>query len=108
MMADAEAVVRKVITAAKGGDMTAAKLIVDRIAPLRRPRVRFALPAVTDAASLLQAHGALLAAVAKGQLAPDEASQVAAMLAAHRQAIEATVTEQRLTALEQATGLRHR
>jgi hypothetical protein len=36
MADDAESVVRKVIEAAKGGDMGAGRLILDRIVPVRR------------------------------------------------------------------------
>jgi hypothetical protein len=38
MAGDAEAVVNAVVTAAKGGDMTAARLVLDRIAPPCRGR----------------------------------------------------------------------
>jgi hypothetical protein len=47
MADDAEGVVRKVVEAAVAGDMTAARLILDRIAPPRRGRpVPIALPEV--------------------------------------------------------------
>ena len=47
MAGDAEAVVRAVIDAAKGGDMTAARLVLDRIAPPCRGRpVRLDLPPI--------------------------------------------------------------
>jgi hypothetical protein len=38
MQGDSEAIVRAVIKAAKGGDMTAAKVVLDRIAPIRKGR----------------------------------------------------------------------
>jgi hypothetical protein len=58
MAGDAEAVVRAVIDVAKGGDMTAARLVLDRIAPPCRGRpVRLDLPPIVCAADpLLQAH----------------------------------------------------
>src|SRR4051794_1011252 len=45
MGADVKAVVAKVVEAAKAGDMTASRLILDRIVPARRGRpVQFTLP----------------------------------------------------------------
>src|SRR6516162_8123007 len=45
MADDAESVVRAVIKAAQGGDMVAAKLILDRVCPIRRSRpTPFSLP----------------------------------------------------------------
>ena len=47
MQADAEAIVKAVLDSAKGGDMTAARIILDRIAPARRDNlVSFELPKV--------------------------------------------------------------
>ena len=53
MQDDAEDVVRAVLTAAKAGDMVAARLVLDRIVPPRRGRpVAFALPAMQTGADL--------------------------------------------------------
>ena len=51
MLADEEEIVASVIQAAKGGDMTAARLVLERIAPIRKGRpITLALP-VTDTAA---------------------------------------------------------
>ena len=71
MQDDAEAVVKAVVNAAKGGDMTAARLVLDRIAPARRDNpVAFTLPEVTSAADAANAMGSILAAVAAGSSVP--------------------------------------
>jgi hypothetical protein len=104
---DAEEVTRAVIAAAKTGDMQAARLILDRIAPLRKGRtVEIELPAVETAADVLKAIGAVIAETAKGTITPDEAAVVAGVLEAKRKAIETADLERRLAALEQGANRR--
>ena len=56
-----EQVAARVIKRASDGDMTAARLVLERIAPPRRGRpVRLKLPEIADAASVMNAHAALL------------------------------------------------
>jgi hypothetical protein len=81
MAGDAEAVVRAVIEAAKGGDMTAAKIILDRIAPPCRGRpVRLDLPPIVSAADLVKALAAVADAMARGVLSAEETQAAAAVL----------------------------
>ncbi len=102
MQDDAEAVVKAVVDAAKGGDMTAARLVLDRIAPARRDNaVAFTLPEVTSAADAANAMGSILAAVAAGELSPSEGAEVAKLLDAFTRTLEAKEFERRLQALEQ-------
>jgi hypothetical protein len=57
----AQQVTARVIERASKGDMAAARLVLDRIAPPRRGRpVRLKLPEISDAVSLMAAHAALL------------------------------------------------
>jgi hypothetical protein len=59
--------VRAVVTAAKNGDMTAARIIIERLLPPKKDRpVSFALPDIASADDATTAMGALLAAVAAG------------------------------------------
>ncbi len=105
MQDDAADVVRAVLTAAKAGDMVAARLVLDRIVPPRRGRpVAFALPTVQTAADLPAALGAVVAAMASGVLSPEEAEAVAAVLETQRHAIETADLAQRLSAVEAAQG----
>ncbi len=99
---NAEDVVKAVIAAAKSGDMVAGRIVMDRIAPLRRGRpVAFDLPEVEGAAVIVEAFAAITKAVAAGELTPEEAATVSAVLEAQRKAIEMVDFEARLTALEQ-------
>jgi hypothetical protein len=104
---DLEAVVRAVTIAARCGDMAAAKIILDRLAPIRRGRpVVFDLPTGTDAAGLAEGFDALLRAVASGELTPEEGASVATLLEARRKTIETMEIEARIQALEQAKDQR--
>ncbi|MGE0651668.1 MAG: DUF5681 domain-containing protein [Alphaproteobacteria bacterium] len=106
MADDAEEVVCAVVAAAKAGDMTAAKLVLDRIAPPRKGRaVEFELPPVRTAADVCDAQAALVGAVAAGHLSPEEAASIATLLDASRKAIELSDLEQRLALLEQRMRL---
>jgi hypothetical protein len=105
MADDAEGVVRKVIEVAKAGDMTAARLILDRIAPVRRGRpVVFDLPSVGTAADGVAALGAVVLSVASGDLTPEEATAVATVIDIKRRAIETAELETRLRAIEERIG----
>jgi hypothetical protein len=105
MAGDAEGVVRKVIEAAMAGDMTAARLILDRIAPPRRGRpVALSLPGVIKASDVPAALAAVVAAMGSGELTPDEAAAVSAVVEVQRRAIETAEHEARLRALEERVG----
>ena len=81
--------------------VTAARLILDRIAPLRRGHpVRLKLPEISDAVSVMNAHAALLGDVASGKVTPEEAEPVSAMLGAHLKTIETVDIDRRLRDLE--------
>ena len=101
MEGDAEAITGAVIRAAKGGDLAAARLVLDRIAPPRRePTVAVDLPAMTTAADLPAAAGAILQAVADGDLSPGEAGRLSHVLADVARALETHELEGRLADLE--------
>jgi hypothetical protein len=105
MDADAEPVILALIKAAKGGDVAAIKLVLERVAPLPRNRpVRFAMPPIETAADLGEAMGAILQAAADGELAPDEATSIASLIETRRRTIETLELEERITALEQNRG----
>lgn len=102
MMADdAGEVVSAVLTAAKGGDMAAARIVLDRLYPARRDNpVSFELPAIETAEDASRAMGAILTAVAAGDVTPGEAEAVGKLIETHLKALEATAFEARLSALE--------
>ncbi|SJZ35826.1 hypothetical protein SAMN02745126_00616 [Enhydrobacter aerosaccus] len=97
----AEAVVRKMIETALAGDVRAAEMLLKRAWTQPRGRtVEFDLPPVTEAADLVPAHAAVVAAVGAGTLTPEEGSSLTTILEAQRRAIEVVALEQRVQALE--------
>ncbi len=101
MAKDGEAVVQAVISAAKEGDMQAAKLVLDRVLPPRKGRpVTLALPSVRTAENLQVSVTETLRAMADGEISPEEAAIVTQVLEAKRKALELDEFERRLSALE--------
>ena len=101
MEGEAEAVIRAVVAKAKKGDMRAARLVLDRIAPLRRGRpISIRLPAVRTAADASLALSLVTTAMAAGEITPEEASAVAMVIEANWRALGIEELERRMTALE--------
>ena len=101
MRDDEQAIVEAVIGAAKGGDMTAARLILERIAPVRKGRpIMLNLPATETAADVNAAMTAVVAQMAAGEITPDEAGTVVAVIEAKRKAIETDELDRRLREVE--------
>jgi hypothetical protein len=96
-----KALTQTAIRLAQMGDGPALRLCLDRIAPARRDSpITFALPPITTAGDTVTASAALLSAVAQGDVTPDEAGRVMALLTAHRTLVETDDLEQRISALE--------
>ena len=102
MDADAEPIILALIQAAKGGDVAAIKLVLERVAPLPRNRpVQFDMPPIETAADLGAALGAILRAASDGEMSPDEATAFASLVESRRRQIETLELEARVSALEQ-------
>ncbi|WP_292530432.1 DUF5681 domain-containing protein [Methylocystis sp.] len=98
---EAEALSRKAIEMALAGDGVALRLCLERLLPARRDRpVSFDLPKIETAADATKATGAILSAVASGEVTPVEAESVSKIVEAHLKALEASEFEARLSALE--------
>ena len=98
---EAEALSRKAVQMALAGDGVALRLCLDRIAPPRKDNhVQFSLPRMTNARDAAQAAGAVLEAVAGGDLTPIEAVQIMTLIDSFRRTLEITELEARLAALE--------
>ena len=98
---EAEALTRQAVTMALDGDATALRLCLERIAPPRRDApVTFALPPMQSARDAAQAAGAVLAAVAEGELTPTEGAHVMGLVETYRRTLETTELEARVAALE--------
>lgn len=97
-----EKLTKVAIDKALEGDTVALRLCLDRLAPARKDSpVSIALPVVRNAADAVEASAAVLAAVAAGEITPDEAGRVMALLTAHRSIIEVGDLETRIKALEE-------
>lgn len=96
-----EDILRAVIAKAKGGDMHAAKLCLERGMPIMKGRrVHFTMPQVETIDDISKAFGALFQALAGGDLTPDELVQLGNALTSHRTTMEASDVEKRLAAIE--------
>lgn len=101
MAEDVEDVVKAVLSAARGGDIQAAKIILDRVAPARRDNpLSFDMPKIGSTADASQAMSAVLNAVADGTISPSEGQAVASLVEVHLRALEASEFDARLSALE--------
>jgi hypothetical protein len=99
---EAETMVRTAIDWAKNGNMSALRLCLDRILPPRHDRpVRFAMPALNSAEDAAKAVSAITTAVARGELTPNEASELSRLIDAYVKAIETSEIERRLKILEE-------
>jgi hypothetical protein len=75
------------------------------VLPSRKDRpVSFSLPEINTAADAVKASGALLQAVAVGDVTPSEASELGKLLESHARVLEASELEERLTKLERFTN----
>ena len=98
---EAEALTRQAVTMALGGDATALRLCLERIVPPRKDlAVTFDLPRMETARDAAKAAGAVLGAVAHGDLTPTEGAHIMALVEGFRRTLETTELEARLAALE--------
>ncbi len=97
-----EEIIKVVDQEARKGDMRAAWLMLSRTWPHRRGRpVELNLPPVETSAGLIQAHAAVVAALSSGEITPEEAASIAAVLETQRRAIETHDHERRIRELEE-------
>jgi hypothetical protein len=87
---------------AKGGNLKAIEMLLDRIWPVRRGRpVRVDAPEIRDTADLLPVGAALTNAVLTGDLTPEEGAAASRVLRAHESLIEIVDLERRMTAIQE-------
>ena len=97
----ADAIARKVVDLAKEGDISAARLVIERLVPVAKERPIFlSLPDTGSAEGVAQAQAAILQAVAAGDILLGEAATLAGIVEARRKALETQELEQRISALE--------
>ncbi len=90
--AEAEEITRKVIERAKKGDMTAIKLVMERICPPRRDMpIYFEIGSITTLADLIPAIDKLLQAVSGGEISPQDAQIVSELIEQQRKTLVSTL-----------------
>jgi hypothetical protein len=101
MEQNAESITKTVIEAAQNGDLTAARMILDRLVPNVKERpISVNLPDTSSAEGIDKASRAVLEAVAMGNLLPAEGQVLASIIDGRRKALEMLELEQRIAALE--------
>ena len=104
---ESDALTRKAIELAKGGDMAALRLSLDRILPPRKDRpVAFTLPAISGINDAGAAMASILTAVSSGDVTLGEAVEVSKLIDAYVRVVEATELHERITRLERAAEQR--
>ena len=88
---DLPAICKAIIAKARKGDLTAARLVLDRVAPAPRARtVELDLPRVgmwNVADTVIEAFGAIAKAAAEGRITPAEAVELVTVVEAQRKAV---------------------
>ena len=96
-----EAITRKAIDLAKGGDMSAIRLCMDRLAPPRKDRhIEFALPKMEKARDAVDAGAAIIEAVSTGEMTPSEAGELMKVVECYARTLQVSDFEARLERLE--------
>jgi hypothetical protein len=104
---EADALTRKAIELALGGDSAALKLCMERILPVRRDRpVACPIPSIAGPQDAPKAMAQIIAAVAAGELTPMEGEVLGKLIADTVRSFESSDLERRLRALEDANGTR--
>lgn len=101
---EAKALTRKAIELALQGDTVALRMCLDRIAPVRKPRVYVDLPEMHELADLPHALAAVTRLIADGQIAPEEGAAIASVFEQQRRSIELIELTARIAALEALNG----
>ncbi len=97
-----EDLVATAVRLALDGDTTALRLCLERLSPPPRPEGRsVVLPALETAHTLTEQAGAIMQAIAEGQVPADVGERLLAALAHVARAIEVDELASRVTALEQ-------
>ena len=98
---DAKGVVEKCIELAREGDLSAIKLIMDRILPPRKDRpVILNLPLIRNIGDATKAMSEITNAVCGGEITPSEGQVLSAIIENYRKVVETVDHEERIAELE--------
>lgn len=99
---DIQGICESVVSQAKSGNIQAAKIILDRLFPASKDRpISIELPSITTSHDILKAVGAIVQAVAHGEISPLEGEALAKIIQAFAQVLQSHEFDQRLSTLEQ-------
>jgi len=96
---EAEALRRKAVELALGGDVVMLKFLLDRLLPRQRP-LQFDLPAMQFADDAVEALGAVIRAVSEGKISVSEGAALATVMKSFTEAIDRADIVKRLDTLE--------
>lgn len=98
---EAPALTRKAIELALAGDRATLKLCLDRIAPVRKGRtIKLDVPPLTDSEDAKSAWATLFDAVTSGEVTPEEAAGLAALIEGWQRSHEMAEFDARLRVVE--------
>ena len=101
---EAEALTRKAIEMALGGDTVALRLCLERVYPARKDRhVTFALPPITSARDAADIAASVAEAVAGGDLTRAEGVEIAKVVDVYVRAYQTAELNDRVERVEQMT-----
>lgn len=98
---EAEIITRKAIELAAGGDITAIRLCLERIAPAQKDSsVQIDIPAIASVGDSSRALAVIIEAVSHGEITPSEGDALAGLIEKCRKLMETELLETRIAALE--------
>ena len=104
IIGDMPAIINTLVDLAKGGDVQAAKVLLDRVCPTLKPQ---AMPISLPVNGTLTEQGnEIIRATLVGQIPPDIASQLITALSAQSKIIEQQEVIERLQRIEKQLGTR--
>ncbi len=96
-----EQVLETVVERAVGGDITACKMIIDKVLPCPKDRsINIALPRIDDLKGVSFAQTKILEAVSNGEVTPNEGERITSIIESRRKLIETIELEARISRLE--------
>jgi hypothetical protein len=98
---EAENITRKAIEAAMAGDITAIRLVLERILPARKDSpITLELPAISNSSNVVELMQAVLDAVSNGEITPLEANALAGVVEQWRKTYETLEVKAKLDELK--------
>ena len=98
---EAETIGRKAIELALAGDMTAIRLVLERILPPRRDMpINIELPDIAKIEDTTSVMTNIISAVASGEITPSEGEAISSLVEQQRKNIETVILSKQIKSLE--------